>query len=403
VNSTVKTVGERASGVPKRIVLLAAGTFAVGTDVFVVNGVLSDIAGSLRVDIAAAGQLVTVFAIAYAIGSPIVATLAGSWPRRTVLLTGLGILVLGNILTALAPTYPLALVARVVAALGAGMFTPSAGATAAALAPERLRGRAMSIVTLGLVGSTALGVPLGTLLGTVLDWRETMWFVAVLGVLAAVGIAVGLPEVPSAPAARLRARLVPLRDIGVVGLLTTTLLLFTAIYLVNVYISVILGQATGGRGTVLTLLLFACGVAGVIGNLLSGRWTDRFGARRVLLVVSVIGCVNFTLMPVVATSIAGAAVSVVVYGASCWCVMVPQQHRLIGRMPSAAALVVSLNASATYAAVALAGVSGAAAMRVMPPIDLPWLAAGLVVAGMAASELASKLARPAEVIDPPVR
>ncbi|MER7081185.1 MFS transporter, partial [Saccharopolyspora kobensis] len=178
------TTAEPATRVPLRVAVLALGTFAVGTDAFVVAGVLPEIAADLDVGIAQAGQLVTVFAIAYAVLSPVLATLTGAWPRRAVLLTALAVFVLGNIATALAPSYATVLATRVLAAAGASMFTPIAGAAAASLAPEGQRARAISLVVLGLTVSTALGVPLGTLLGSVTSWRGTMWFVAALGAAA---------------------------------------------------------------------------------------------------------------------------------------------------------------------------------------------------------------------------
>ncbi|TVT30612.1 MFS transporter, partial [Amycolatopsis rhizosphaerae] len=151
---------------PGRIAVLTVATFAVGTDAFVINGVLPQISASLHVGVGTAGQLVSVFALAYAVLSPVLAAATGTWPRRAVLLGAFGLFVLGNALTALAPGYGFALAARVVAAAGAAAITPTASGVAAALAPPERRGSAMSLVTLGLVSSTALGVPLGTLLGS---------------------------------------------------------------------------------------------------------------------------------------------------------------------------------------------------------------------------------------------
>lgn len=83
--------------------ILAFGTFAVGTDAFVIAGILPEIAQSLDVSVAAAGQLVTVFSIAYAVLAPVLATLTAGWSRRVVLPAGLMLFAVGNVITALAP------------------------------------------------------------------------------------------------------------------------------------------------------------------------------------------------------------------------------------------------------------------------------------------------------------
>ncbi|GHE99127.1 MFS transporter [Amycolatopsis deserti] len=386
----VTTTSERLSA---RIGVLTIATFAVGTDAFVVNGVLPELSRSLDVSVGQAGQLVSVFAIAYAVLSPVPAAATGNWPRRRVLLAALAVFVVGNALTALAPDYGLALASRVIAAAGAAAITPTASTAAAALAPPERRGRAMSLVTLGLVSSTALGVPIGTLLGSVASWRETMWLVAALGVVAAAGVALWLPPVPNPPATTLRERLAPLRDRTIALILTATVAMFIGIYLVTIYLSVIVEHATAGDGVRLTVLLFASGVAGTISNVVTGGWTDRFGPMRVITSAMVLGALDFALMPWTTATFAGALIAVIAYGLASWSVMVPQQHQLIAAAPATPSLVVSLNASAIYLAVSLAGVLGAAALELVPGPFLPWLAAVFLLVGLAAAWAAEKFKR----------
>ncbi|MDA3648199.1 MFS transporter [Saccharopolyspora indica] len=384
------TTAEPAARVPLRVAVLALGTFAVGTDAFVVAGVLPEIAADLDVGIAQAGQLVTVFAIAYAVLSPVLATLTGTWPRRAVLLTALAVFVLGNIATALAPSYATVLATRVLAAAGASMFTPIAGAAAASLAPETQRARAISLVVLGLTVSTALGVPLGTLLGSVTSWRGTMWFVAALGAAAGIGVAALLPAIPAPRAASLRERLAPLRDGKITMTLLTTVAFFIGIFIVNTYISAIVEPATGGNSALLAMLLFLSGAAGTAGNLISGGWTDRFGAHRVIAVAIAVALVNCLLLPITAEALVSAVPAVLLFGLTAWSVTVPQQHRLIEAAPSSTSLVISLNASGGYLGSSLAGVIGAAALE-LSPASLPLVAAVFIVIGLAASELAQRI------------
>lgn len=120
-DSTPTTAGER--WLPHAAVL-ALGTFAVGTDMFVIAGLLPDISRSLDISLAAAGQLVSVFSFAYALLSPVLAALTTSWSRRRVLVIALCVFAMGNVATALAPTYALALVSRLLAAAGAAAGAP---------------------------------------------------------------------------------------------------------------------------------------------------------------------------------------------------------------------------------------------------------------------------------------
>lgn len=166
----------------------ALGTFAVGTNASVIAGVLPGVAADLRADIELAGQLVTAFAIAHAVLAPILAVLTASWEQRRVLAAALGVFVLGNALSAMAPAYGWVLAARVVAAAGAALFTPSALAAVAALSCPRDRPRMMSLTLLGFTLAATIGAPAGAVLGSIAGWRGAMWFVVVLGVVAAVAV-----------------------------------------------------------------------------------------------------------------------------------------------------------------------------------------------------------------------
>jgi MFS family permease len=126
-------------------------------DAFVIAGVLPSIASTLKVSTASAGQLVTVFSLAYAVAAPILGALTAGWSRRTALVVALIVFALGNAVTAVAPDFSLVPLSRVIAAAGAGLFTATASATAAALAGPQNRGRAIALVMLGLTSSLILG------------------------------------------------------------------------------------------------------------------------------------------------------------------------------------------------------------------------------------------------------
>ncbi|MDJ0342986.1 MFS transporter [Streptomyces sp. H10-C2] len=380
-----------------RLVLLALGTFAVGTDAMVVAGILPLLARDLDVPVAAAGQIVTVFALAYALLAPLLATVTARWPRRRLLLTGLVFFTLANVLTALAPDYPTLLATRVLAAAGAAMYTPTAVAVATMMAAPERRGRALALVMGGMTVSTALGVPLGTWLGRT-DWRLTMWLVAGLGAAALAGLATMLPALPTPKAAPgLRDRLAPLRDRRVFGAVTTTFLFFVAVQSVYIYTATLVAPATGGSADRLSLLLFVAGLASVAGNWLAGRVIDRFGARAALVVGGTITALVQCALPWGSLSMTGMLICNLLGPLAGWGLNVALQHRLSSVNPGAAPLLLSLNSSALYLGTAAAGGVGSAAIAVLGTRWFPLAAAALAALATILAAVTSRAGRAAAI------
>ena len=216
-------------------VILAAGTFAVGTDAYIIAGFLPEMAQTLAVSNAAAGQALTVFAICYAVMSPILATLTTKLPRRPLLIAALVLLSAANIFGSLSSTLWQLLGARALAAFGAAIYTPNAGAVAARLVSQEQRGRALSIVIGGLTLSTALGVPLGSLASHWLGWRTALMIVSGLALLAAAGIGWSLPKLSGQAVIPLKERLAVVQQPGVRSILLLTILGMGATYTLYAY------------------------------------------------------------------------------------------------------------------------------------------------------------------------
>lgn len=174
-------------------------------------------------------------------------------------------------------------------------------------------------------------------------------------------------------------------------LLAVTLTMFTGTYGFSSYVSLVFGEATGGSGYLLALLLFVSGLAGAAGNLLAGALTDRFGARRVLVVVLSVLAVDLVLMPLSGRMMPGALIALAVYGLAVWRVVGPQQRRLIAGASSAPLLVLSLNSSAIHVAIALGTAAGGLITRFAEAAFLTAFAAALVLAGLGISEAVHRL------------
>ncbi|MGW0856598.1 MFS transporter [Streptomyces sp. NPDC002690] len=345
--------------------VLALGTFAVGTDAFVVAGFLPSMAEDLHVSTAAAGQSITVFAAAYAVLSPVLATATARLPRRALLVGALITLGLANLCSALAPNLAVLIISRVVAAAGAAAYTPSAGAVSAALVRPEFRARALAVVIGGLTVATALGVPLGNLASHWLGWRTALGIVAGLCVLIAAGVRLIMPALPGNVRVPLRTRLAVLRRPAVLAVLPLTVFGMGASYTAYAYSVPVLRAVRVPDSTDLWML-FLYGLGAVLGNLASGYATDRWGSVRVLTV----GYIGMVLALGLLTWVAASHVSLVLlvgvlvllWGASSWCQTPAQQHRLIEVAPQEAPLVVSLNSSSIYLGIGLGTVLGGIAL-----------------------------------------
>ncbi|MFI6502105.1 MFS transporter [Nonomuraea typhae] len=332
------------------------GNFAIGTGMFVTAGLLPPISQDLHISVAAAGQIATVFALAYAILSPVLAALTARLPRKRLLMLALAVFILGNLLTAIAPTYPLIMATRVIAAAGAAMFTPTASGVANALTSPERRGRALALVMGGLTVSSALGVPLGTWLGASAGWRATIWLVVGLGVLGLIGVAAVVPEVVIPSSGRLRDRFAPLADRRVAAVLITQLLMFSAGFTAYTYIGSLLDLS-------LPAVLWAWGLGGIIGNQLGGRLTDAYGPRRMVFLSLGAATVFLALTPVANLALPVALVWAFLWGAVGWLVAPAQQYRTVAAVPDSVPVGLGLLSSAQYVGVFVAGVTGGLALE----------------------------------------
>ncbi|MET9381981.1 MFS transporter [Streptomyces sp. NPDC002928] len=364
---------------------LALGTFAVGTDAFVLAAFLPSMASGLHVSQAAAGQSITVFAVAYALLAPLLATLTARLERRALLVGALGMLALANLGSALAPNLAVLLATRVLAAVGAAAYTPNAGAVGAALVRPELRARALAVVIGGLTAATALGVPLGGLANRWLGWRSALVLVAVLSLLAGVGVLARVPALPGSPRVPLRKRLDALRRPGVLAVLPLTALGMAASYTAYAYAVPAL-HAVGVDAGDVSLMLFLYGLGAVLGNLLAGVVTDRWGAAPLLTGAYVAMAGSLALLAWIAARGDAPAwavgVLVALWGGSSWSQTPPQQHRLISAAPDQAPLLVSLNSSAIYLGISAGTASGGLALA-HGPTAAYGLGAALAVVALA--------------------
>ena len=372
-----------------RLVVMALGTFAIGTGSFVLAGPLEAVARDLSVSVGTAGNLVTVFAITYAISSPVLVTLVGSAAPRRVLVAAMAVFVLGNAVAVAAPTFGLLVLCRILAACGAAVFTPTALAVAAGLASPQERGRSLSVVTGGITISFVIGIPLGSIIGTYAGWRMTFVMVAVLGVVALLGIRALLPDIEGPPVVGLRDRVDALGKPAVVVVLCLTTLGLMGGFVVFTYLGPLLARITGLGGAGVSGLLFLFGVAAIFGNSLGGHGADRFAYARLMTVILILlslALLGFSVLALLAGSalaVPGTLAVLALWGVAGFAFVPLQQYRVVQLAPQTRNVALSLNASAIYLGQGTGAGLGALALGYGSLASLGWTGSICVLTALA--------------------
>ncbi len=264
---------------PLALLVLAVSAFAIGTTEFVIMGLLPEVAADLSVTIPQAGWLVTGYALAVAIGAPIMAVSTAHLKRRTALIGLMAFFIAGNLLCALSPNYWVLMVARVVTALCHGAFFGIGSVVAASLvAPDR-RARAVALMFTGLTLANVLGVPVGTAIGQAFGWRSTFAVVTGIGILTIVGLIAVLPKDRSEEQGNIFREIAALNNGHLWLALSTTVFFSASMFALFTYIAPLLRDVTGLSPQGVTWTLFLIGLGLTIGNLLGGKLADwKLGA-----------------------------------------------------------------------------------------------------------------------------
>lgn len=292
---------------------IAVGTFAMVSTEFMPIGLLTDIARGLNVSDGTAGLMVTMPGVLAAFAGPALIVASGRLDRRTVLIALTTLLIASNVLAAFAPNFATMLVARLLLGLCVGGFWTFAPAAATQLVPHAAQARAMSYVLAGVSAATVLGVPAGSLLGTLFGWRASF---AVTGALAAVVLLVQLWLLPAMPPVRAigaRDLLTPLtRRMAQVGLLAV-LFFIAGHFAAYTYLKPLLQQVFGLAPNAVSTLLLVYGAVGFVGTFLGGSLVAR-SVRGTTLLAALMLATALLLSTMIGTGFVPGAVVVVIWG-----------------------------------------------------------------------------------------
>ncbi|MFF4196682.1 MFS transporter [Nonomuraea sp. NPDC001831] len=385
---------------PLALLALAIGAFGIGTTEFVIMGLLPEIAGDYGVSIPTAGLLVTGYAIGVVIGAPLMTVLGTRISRKTMLLVLMGLFVIGNLVSALAPGFGVMLGGRIVASMAHGAFFGIGSVAAADLVAPHKKAGAIATMFTGLTVANIVGVPLGTFIGQAVGWRTTFALVAVLGLVGLLGIAVLVPAVPRPEGTRLRPELTAFRNPQVLLAMAMTVLGFGGVFAAITYVAPMMTQVAGYSADAVTWLLVLFGVGMFLGNLLGGRFADR--ALMPLLYTTLGGlAVVLALFTLTAHDKVAAAVSIFLVGALGFATVPPLQKRVLDQAHGAPTLASAVNIGAFNLGNALAAWLGGLVIAAGLGYTAPnWVGALLAAAALALAFWSAVLERRAPAREP---
>jgi MFS transporter, DHA1 family, inner membrane transport protein len=386
------TTAPSSRRLPVALYALAAGAFGIGTTEFVIMGLLMQVAADLKVGIATAGLLISGYALGVFVGAPVLTVATGRMPRKTVLVGLMAIFTVGNGLCALAPSYTVLMLARIVTALAHGTFFGVGAVVATSLvAPDR-RASAISIMFTGLTIATLLGVPAGAWLGLHFGWRSTFWAVAAIGVVAMIVIAALVPQSHGeGKGIALKDELRAISHPSVLLGLLMTVLGFAGVFTVFTYIQPMLTELAGFAESAVSPILLIFGLGLIAGNLLGGKLADRKLMPALLLtlvaLIAVLLAMTFALHGKVFT-----VLLVGLLGVAAFATVPPLQLWVLHKAHGAQNLASSLNIGAFNLGNALGAWLGGIVVAHGPGLGaLPWVAALVTLSGLLVALWARRL------------
>ncbi|MGW3122036.1 MFS transporter [Streptomyces sp. NPDC001107] len=369
---------------PAGLVALALGGFGIGLTEFVIAGLLPQVARSLAVSEAAAGRLISCYALTVAVGAIALTAATAGLPRKPVLIGLVVLFVLGNLISALAPDYPVMMLGRVIAALCHGSFFGIGSLVARRLVPPERASRAVAVMFAGLTVANVLGVPFGALVGERWGWRATFWAITGIGVAAAVATAALVPGwagKAAGPGGSLRGQLRAMRSRQVWLTLTATALGYGGMFGAFTYLAYTFTEVTGFSDTDVAWLLVVYGSGLVVGNLAGGRAADHDRDLTLIISLAALGA-TLALFGLLAGSPAASVVLVFLMGVFGFA-QVPGMITRVTDHAHGVPLAASANVSASNVGNAvgawLGGVAISAGLGYTAPL---YVGAGTVAAGL---------------------
>ncbi|WP_226898875.1 MFS transporter [Nonomuraea phyllanthi] len=340
------------------VAAITASLFVFLTTELMPVGLLTPLSTSLDITVGVAGLMVTLQGVSAGLGVPFIVAWSRRVNRRALLTVLLAILALGNLITGISPNYALILTTRLIMGFASGVFWAIGVSMAMRLVPERHANRAASIVMSGISIATVVGIPLGTMLESLTDWRATFLLWSGLSVLVLLTVAATVPSLPSANAVSVREVFgLPLKNVPLRLVLFTVVLFVLGHFGAYTFVRPYLESSAGATPAFITVVLMVFGASGAVGNFIAGHTVGRN-----LRGSFVVGCaglvVSLLLLLAIGDGPAGSVIALVVWGLSFGAVQLCQVNMTLNAAPETFEAAMSLNTMAYNTSIALGALFG---------------------------------------------
>ncbi|WP_244888330.1 MFS transporter [Janthinobacterium agaricidamnosum] len=361
-----------------RIYLLTLISFLIGTAEYIIAGILEQIAQDLKLPVPLIGQMITVFSIAFAVGTPIVITLTAQFDRKKLLIGFMLVFAVANLSTILLTSYGLLNVSRAVSGLSAGVVEVILLTLAAILAAPGKKAGAIAMVVVGFSAALVVGVPLGRVVSGMMDWRYIFLGLGLLTLISLIAVIHVIPGTQGETAIPLRQQLKLLKNKQISLVYVMTFFWISAFSIIYSYISPYLSSVSHMADGEISIMLLVCGLASIAGSQLGGRFTDRSGYVLTLLAGLLLHCATLVLFALFGQISWVMYVLLISWSVSAWSSGPALQFRLISLAPESTGIIFSLYASMIQFGMAAGAIVGALVIQAGSLSDISMVGAASV-------------------------
>lgn len=361
------------------IYLLALGVFLTGTVEMVVAGILNVIATDLNISITLAGQLITGYSLAFAIGTPILIALTARMERKKLLIWSLFIFVIGCFISYTSSNYSILMISRVVLGISAGLFSVIALSSAAKLVPPKKVGSAIGVIGLGFGSAIAFGVPIGIAITNIWNWHAIFLVLGIVSLCVMLGLLRLLPRIEGDTPIPFKQQFTVLKNPVIISALFISLFMCTSNSIMLTYIAPFLQDILHLDATELGYMMLILGIASIIGSRLGGTGVDKLGTTKMITSTLLVSGLTLLIIPMFTNPVFLGLVFITIWMMSIFMTSPAIQSYFIQQAPQTANLVLSLNMTIVHIGTAIGAATGGWIVGSVSTVKYnPWVASGAI-------------------------